>query len=131
MSSRKCACLVRRSRTTLSHRQAAQCGPAVGSHVCTPRGCRQEMEQDCEGPPVIHRRAWSCIAQVVGLMRLPSEDQDDRLAKAALFSKYTELLPAALLVPHLPTPVTMQRTWHNRARVKETVAALGKMAVNL
>lgn len=36
-------------------------------------------------------------------MRLPSTDQDDRLAKAALFSKYTELLPAALLVALFPT----------------------------
>lgn len=31
-------------------------------------------------------------------MRLPSADQDDALAKAALFSKYAELLPAALML---------------------------------
>lgn len=30
-------------------------------------------------------------------MRLAPADQDDRLAKAALFTKYTELLPAALM----------------------------------
>ena len=36
--------------------------------------------------------------QVVGLMRLPPADQDERLAKAALFSKFAELLPAALLL---------------------------------
>ncbi len=30
-------------------------------------------------------------------MRLAPADQDDRLAKAALFTKYAELLPAALI----------------------------------
>lgn len=35
--------------------------------------------------------------QVVGLMRLVPANQDDRLAKAALFTKYAELLPAALM----------------------------------
>ena len=30
-------------------------------------------------------------------MRLAPADQDDRLAKAALFTKYAELLPAALM----------------------------------
>jgi hypothetical protein len=38
-----------------------------------------------------------CWKQVVGLMRLAPADQDDRLAKTALFTKYTELLPAALM----------------------------------
>ena len=37
------------------------------------------------------------MSQVVGLMRLTPADQDDRLAKAALFTKYAELLPAALV----------------------------------
>lgn len=30
-------------------------------------------------------------------MRLAPADQDDRLAKAAMFTKYAELLPAALM----------------------------------
>ncbi|KAK9905588.1 hypothetical protein WJX75_002584 [Coccomyxa subellipsoidea] len=37
------------------------------------------------------------LSMVVGLMRLTPVDQDDRLAKAALFTKYAELLPAALV----------------------------------
>ncbi len=41
--------------------------------------------------------------QVLSLMRLAPADEDDRLAKAALYTKYAELLPAALSAgsPHL------------------------------
>ncbi len=35
-------------------------------------------------------------------MRLPPADQDERLAKAALFSKFAELLPAALMLQQAP-----------------------------
>ena len=33
-------------------------------------------------------------------MRLAPADEDDRLAKAALYTKYVELLPAALMAGH-------------------------------
>ena len=36
--------------------------------------------------------------QVLSLMRLVPADEDDRQAKAALYTKYMELLPAALTV---------------------------------
>jgi len=36
------------------------------------------------------------MLQVLRLMRLAPAGEDDRLAKAALYTKYVELLPAAL-----------------------------------
>ena len=38
--------------------------------------------------------------QVLSLMRLVPADEDDRQAKAGLYTKYMELLPAALTAGH-------------------------------
>lgn len=52
----------------------------------------------CLAPKNLSCGAYSLIhaLQVLSLMRLAPADDDDRLAKAALYTKYVELLPAAL-----------------------------------
>lgn len=72
----------------------------LSSAQTTSRTCTSGLAQSCQRGGLLS--SFDNSAQVLRLMRLAPADEEDRLAKAALYTKYAELLPATLVAgkPH-------------------------------